>query len=216
MPDVDTLLSEYIADHSSGGKADPRDYLAQVEGADRRELEALIDAYLLRSPGKAWDPKAYAGSRAEAMAERISADWGDESVAESWRELLPALRNRAELLRRQLVERLAAGIGHPEQTARVEAYYHQMENGKLPAEGVSDRVLDTLGEILGESAERLRAAGRIAIAGQADAGKAIAFARKAVQDPAYGDHTETVPGQASPAESDPEAAAVDELFTGGP
>ena len=51
MTDVDTLFSEYREAHRSGGEADPRPSSSEVEGTDRAELAALIDAYLARSPG---------------------------------------------------------------------------------------------------------------------------------------------------------------------
>ena len=59
-----------------------------------------------------------------------------------------------------MVARLAAALGFPDREAKVARYYHAMEQGTLPADGVSDRVLEALGRIVGESAEALRAAGR--------------------------------------------------------
>src|SRR3954454_13632219 len=51
MSDVEQVLREYIREHRAGGDADPREYLTRLdEGADRLELEALIDAYLERAP----------------------------------------------------------------------------------------------------------------------------------------------------------------------
>ena len=67
MPYVDQLLKQYIAEHRAGGEADPRGYLEQLEGRDRAELEALIDAYLVDSPGQRWDEDAYSGSPAERV-----------------------------------------------------------------------------------------------------------------------------------------------------
>ena len=53
MPDdVQKLLSEYIAEHRAGGEADPIAYLDRADDADRPELTELIDAYLVRSPGR--------------------------------------------------------------------------------------------------------------------------------------------------------------------
>ncbi len=117
MPDVEQLFHDYVAEHRGGGDADPRSYLSQVEGLDRSELAALIDTYLARSPGKSWDAKQFAGSDAERVSQQIAAGWDleaeGETAAQGWRELLPALRNRAQVMRRELVERLAQGIGHP-------------------------------------------------------------------------------------------------------
>ena len=62
--------------------------------------------------------------------------------------------------RAELVSRLAAELGAGDREAKVAGYYHAMEQGTLPAAGVSDRVLEALGRIVGESAAALRAAGR--------------------------------------------------------
>lgn len=226
MADVEKLLRDYISEHRSGGEADPRSYLARAEGAERVELAALIDSYLSRSPGQAWDATAFEGSAAELARDRIAAEWelsSGEVAGQSWRELLPALRNRAQVMRREVVARLADGIGHPGAEVRVGAYYHQMETGKLPAEGVSNRVLTVLGEILGESAERLRAAGSIVVPGgetEAGAMDQVAYARTAVEDPRYtkpamADMSMEAGDFAEPL-ADPGEAEVDRLFTGGP
>lgn len=225
MPDVDKLLRDYVAEHRAGGEADPRGYLEQTSGTDRVELLARIDRYLAGAPGAAWDPGSYAGSAAEKLAGEIAAGWSldepGEEATEGWRELLPALRHRAKILRRAVIERLAAEIGHPGQTQRVAEYYHQMEHGTLPAEGVSDRVLEALARILGESAERLRRAGSVVTPGgdtQDQAMAKVAFARKAVKDSRFDAPAAplTDASRSEEAGSVADAAAVDELFTGGP
>jgi len=227
MPDAEQLFHDYVSEHRRGGDADPRSYLSQVEGLDRSELAALIDTYLARSPGKTWDARQFANSDAERVSQQIAADWDlegeGETVAQGWRELLPALRNRAQVMRRELVERLARGIGHPEDSKQVAAYYHQMELGQLPAEGVSNRVLAVLAEILGESAEKLRTAGSV-VSGETtrtDAMTQIAYARTAVQDSRYSVAPSPPPLvdlniSAGDAVQPPDSSEVDRLFTGGP
>ena len=61
-----------------------------------------------------------------------------------------------------------------------------MEQGLLPAQGVSDRVLDALGQIVGETAQALRDAGRaLTPPGEGrPAAPAAAFARRASAEPA--------------------------------
>lgn len=219
MTDVDNLFREYLAEHRAGGEADPRSFLARAEGADRLELAALIEAILERSPGREWDAVAFAGSPAARAAESVATEWDLEGEVEEasvgWRELLPALRNRVQVRRRDLVARLAEGIGAPGQEEKVAAYYHQMEHEQLPAAGVSNRVLEVLGGILGQSAETLRAAGRVVSGGAVEDTAMPAFSRKALEDPQYG-----APSAASPAEAERTRSAepdlVDELFTGGP
>jgi hypothetical protein len=213
MTDVDTLFSEYIKHHRDAGEANPTAYLERVDGGDRKELAALIDGYLARSPGKSWDPVAFEGSPAAKVTEAIAAKW------DNWE-----LRDRAKLKRAELVARLAEAIGAPGQEQKVAAYYHQMEIGALPSEGVSDRVLGALSALLSESAEKLRAAGSVISAGgdRQEVFDKVAFARTAIRDPAYADAGEVVrekadsPGQAAPAPGQAEDLdEVDRLFTGG-
>lgn len=236
MADVENLFREYVSAHRAAGEADPLPYLDQVEGSDRNELAALIDGYLARAPGRRWDAAAFAGSRAEFAADQVAGQWEleDEGVEslQSWRELLPALRTRAQVMRREVVERLASRIGHPDESDRIAVYYHQMELGQLPAEGVSNRVLSALAEIFGESAERLRVAGSIVGEGgasQAEAMRQVAFARTAANDPRYAQAEAAPAAGAAPADDeertdalleepviDAESDEVDRLFTGGP
>lgn len=217
MADVDTLFREYIAEHRAGGEADPRGYLARVEGDDRIELAALIDGYLQRAPGAAWDPEAFAGSPAERLAAELAAEWGlgeEAAEAHGWGELLPALRQRARILRSDLAARLAAALGAPDEVERVAGYYHEMETGTLPPEGVSNRVLEALGEILGESAERLRAAGRALSPGAEGDALELSYARTGRLDSRYAAAAAADEGTVEHDRSEPDR--LDELFTGGP
>jgi len=221
MSDVDRLFDEYRQAHRSGGDANPHPYLERLAGTDRAELAALIDGYLARAPGREWDAAAFADSRAKELTDRIAGGWGEpepQAESEGWRELLPRLRNAAKIKRADLVARLAEAIGAPEQTEKVAAYYHQMETGKLPSEGVSDTVLDALGRIVGESAERIRRAGSVIGAGgdEGDVTTGVAFARKAVHDPTYVDASQATSVEAVVASAGDEDDTVDQLFTGGP
>lgn len=219
MADVEKLLSEYIAEHGAGGKADPLEYLNRVEGTDRAELEALIEGFLERSPGREWDAASYAGSSAERAAESVSRSL--EGVSGWWPAVLPRMRSRARLTREEVVRRLAAALGAGEKEPKVAAYYHQMEQGTLPSDGVSQRVLAVLSEIYGSSAERLRDLGRnVAAGGMASpvAGAAApAMMRKAIPDDRY---VEADSDEASDeSRREPVAPAqrdeIDEFFTGG-
>jgi hypothetical protein len=157
MTDVEQLLTEYIAQHQSQGDADPSSFLARVSPGDRMELATLIDGYLARAPRRAFDADAFRGSSAERTTDELERTLTGQ--AGTWPVLLPRLRDRAGLKRSELVERLAAALGAGDKAPKVAAYYHQMEQGTLPAAGVSERVLAALGEIVGEGVDRLRAAG---------------------------------------------------------
>lgn len=211
MTDVETLLKQFIAEYESGAEADPRAYLDRApQDADRQELGALIDAYLMRAPRRPWDREAYERSRAPQVVEALSQSL--QGASGLWPSVLPRLRERARLKRSELVAELAARLGAQSKRTKVERYYHQMEQGLLPSPGVSDDVLEALGQIVGESREALRRAGQAF--GQGPAGAVAeqrAFART------------TGPMGAPPSPGpEPEAAEpagewdeVDRLFRGG-
>ncbi|MGO9960918.1 MAG: hypothetical protein ACLP50_33905 [Solirubrobacteraceae bacterium] len=209
MTDVDRLLADYIAEHRAGGEADPRAYLSRASPAERTELAALIDAYLAHAPRQPFDQAAFRGSGAERTVDELERAIAGQ--AGLWPALLPRLRDRAGLKRSTLVERLATALGASDQQDKVAGYYHEMEQGLLPAQGVSDRVLEALGQIVGETARMLREAGRaLTPPGQGPpAAPTPAFARRAFAEAA---------GATSPeAALEPEGEwdQVDQLFRGG-
>ena len=205
---VQRLLEEFIAEDRAGGVADPAAYLARVSGAERAELEALLDAYLARAPRRTFDRAAFASSGASArVVEALDRSLG---VSGTWPALLPRLRDRAQLRRADVVARLARALDVGDREARVAAYYHAMEQGTLPASGVSDRVLEALARIVGSSAGALRAAGA-SMTGVAPGAPGEAFARVATPPPELAAAAHEVP----PAPA-PERDEVDELFTSGP
>jgi hypothetical protein len=221
MADVQELLEAFIAEDRGPAPADPLAYLAKADGADRAELELLIDAYLQRAPRRAvsldgtGQPPSPAARTALERLERVYTGASGE-----WPVLLPQLREEAQIPRRELVARLAHQLDVADHTDQVRHYYHEMEHGLLPAAGVSDRVLAALGRLLGRSAQALRDAGRAVAPLQRPSAHASAptFARtatpdasKAVEQP--GDTT----APAEPRRTDEAVnALVDELFTGGP
>lgn len=209
MSDVERLFSQYIAEHRAGGDADPNEYLARASPAQRRELSALIDAYLVRAPRQPFDETAFRGSGAERTVDEL--ERAIVGQAGLWPALLPRLRDRAGLKRSELVERLANALGFGERRDKVAGYYHEMEQGLLPARGVSDRVLEALGQIVGETAEALREAGQSLRAAPPPIPPAApaAFARRAYTDAEASG--EPVAAQGIPAG---EWDEVDELFRG--
>jgi hypothetical protein len=209
MADVERLLSAYIAEHRAGGDADPRRYLEQAEGLDRAELEALIDAYLQRAPGREWDPEAFQGSSAQVLADRLARTVAGQ--AGMWPVLLPRLRERAQVMRADIATRLAEALGVAGKAEKVEAYYHEMEQGLLRAEGVDRKVTDRLAEILGTSAELLRRSGQAPGEAAAPGEPGAVFARRARGEPAEGAAAAPERIEAADAEWD----EVDRLFRGG-
>lgn len=184
MSDVERLLQAFIREDREGGEADPLAYLAQVQGADRAELEALIDGYLARAPRRPFDREAFEASGAREVAEEVGRSLG--GVSGEWPALLPRLRHRAGLRRAEVVARLAGELGASEQQrGKIARYYHRMERGTLPADGVSDRVLQALATVVGTTAEALREAGRRAGGAATPDAAGSAFARVGAPDPEH-------------------------------
>jgi hypothetical protein len=208
MADVEKLLHEFIAEDRAGGTADPLAYLDRVEGTDRVELEVLIDGYLARAPRRAFDQEAFDLSPARALAGEVGRALGGASG--TWPALLPRLRHRAQLRRADVVERLAAEleVSDDARAAKVARYYHEMEHGTLPAAGVSDRVLQALGRVVGVTAQRLRDAGRSAGGVAPGAAGKVAFARVASPDRQYVEAA----APSAPAAEEPRDE-IDALFT---
>lgn len=205
MAEVERLLREFATAFEASGEANPRDFTEQLEGTDRAELEALIDAYLDRAPPRGWDASGFNQSNASQLADHLHASITGRSGL--WPSLLPRLRDRARLKRSEVVERLARELGHPDATEKIAGYYHEMESGLLPSEGVSDKVLDALAGILDWAGERLRAAGRPFREGGAADGEAV-FARA---KPA-----EVMEMRLPEVEPEPKARdEIDELFRSG-
>jgi hypothetical protein len=209
MSDVDRLLADYIAEHRAGGEADPRAHLSRASPAERTELAALIDTYLAYAPREPFNQAIFRGSSAERTVDEL--ERAIAGPAGLWPAVLPRLRDRAGLKRSELVERLAAALGVSGREDKVADYYHQMEQGRLPAQGVSDRVLEALGRLVGESVQTLRDAGRaLTPAGQGPAAAAApAFARRAYGEPGAQE------AAGAPAPPPAEWDEVDQLFRGG-
>lgn len=209
MSEADRLLNEFKAAFDAGRELDLDELLARAPEPERQELGERIDSYLMSAPRRAWDADAYAASSARQSVERV---WESlEGVSGAWPELLPRLRKAARIKRAELTRRLAERLGVPDGEAKVAAYYHDMEHGRLPAAGVSARVVEALAAIVGADVELIRRAGRATAA--PDAGGAALFTRTAQPGEEYGEEAAPGPADADRAETGPDE--VDELFTGG-
>lgn len=212
MADLERLFTEFVEAHLAGRDPDPWEYIDRLEGADREELEELIDAYYVDAPPRPWDPEAFRGSAAERLTEEL--DRSFRGGAGLWPAILPRLRNRARLRRSELVQGLAEALGVGDRAERVGDYYHQMEQGLLRSEGVSDRVLGALGELVGASAEALRRAGRPLAEGPPGPETDEVFARTGRPEPEQGAIGAGEAGEPR-APDRSQWDEVDELFRGG-
>ena len=202
MSHVDDLFERYKAAFAAGEGRDPQPFLDEVDGGDRRELAALIDGFLASGARPSFTPEAFAAAQASPLAQRVMG-----SLTDTWPVLLPQARDRAGILRSDVVTRLAEALGVGTRRDKVERYYHQMERGLLEPAGVSERVLRALGEIVGVSVERLRLAAR-AVPPPPPA-SAPTFARLASRS------RMAAPAAAEASMEPPEWDEVDELFRGG-
>jgi hypothetical protein len=210
MADLDRLLDELAADYEAGREVDPAALLDRADPDQRQELAARIDSYLMTAPPRRWDPEAYEGSLAQQAVDRVY----ESIVAESgtWRELLPTLRDQAQIRRADLVSRLAAALGFTAapQVEKVGGYYNRMEHGQLRPAGVSARVIDALAEILGTEPGRIRAAG----GGAEPEGEGLAFARTAFPNAEFADTDMDAPVERRAAD-EPGRDEIDALFLDG-
>lgn len=210
MADVENLFRSYVARHRAGEDPSERDFLSRAEGVDRDELAAMIDGYLARAPRRAWDASEFEASGAAPFVHSVARSL--QGSAGLWPTLLPRLRARIRIPRQDLVGELANRLGVTTRQDKVERYYHQMEQGLLPSDGVSDSVLEALGAILGESREALRCAGQSLGPEGGAGGTDPVFARTAVDSVLESDVAEGAP---APGSADEEWDEIDRLFRGG-
>jgi hypothetical protein len=209
MAQVDELLREYKQAHRAGS-GDPRPFLSRAPAADRAVLAALIEGYLENTPRREFDREEFLESAAAPVAEGVQRSLA--GAGGLWPALLPRLRAQARVKRADLVRELAARLGAESQQAKVAGYYHEMEQGLLPAEGVSDTVLEALGKIVGVAAESLRKAGSLPAPGPPRMDEAAVFTRTARAAP----DTASAPPVAAQTADDgtQEWDEIDRLFRG--
>jgi hypothetical protein len=202
MAALDDLFGEYRAAYREGD-LDPNPFLERASGADRARLAAMIDAFLVRAPRRAVESTSLSDSAAGAAVEHAHRSL--TRVGGTWPSLLPSLRNRIKLQRSELVRQLAVRLGAQSKEEKVGLYYHQMEQGLLPAAGVSEKVLEALGAIVGVPASSIREAGAMSSPAPASQPAGEVFARARSGEPSADE---------SPAQGD-EPDEVDRLFLGG-
>jgi len=128
---------------------------------------------------------------------------------------LVKLRNEHQITRADLVTRLADSLGVSAAREKVAFYYHRLERGLLPADGVSLSVWEALAQLLDTSADALRRAGAT-MRPPPTQGAASAYARTAAPPPPEFAITQTSEeSTVSDTERTEEPDEVDRLFTGG-
>jgi hypothetical protein len=212
MTDVDRLLRDYIERYESGGSVDPSDLMEELADQDRRKLAVLIEGYLEHvARPQDWEAEAFKGSVADRAMQRVEDAWTQAAVEQA--SELVRLRNERHITREDLVTRLADALGVSGARAKVASYYHRLERGLLPTDGVSGRVWDTLAGLLGTTSDSLREAA--SSTGPADEVTGAAYARLATSDREYDETDAAAEGMASSGALPEEPDEVDRLFTGG-
>ena len=149
----DRVLSQFIDAWNAGLRPDVDAYLERVPAEERPELAEALSSFLT------WAPAPDSGG---AALDAIAAEPAVVAATSPalWPALLPPLRRRAALSTRELAARVVELLRLPAgSTAKTERYLARMEAGELEPAGVSRRLLEGLGRILGIPAAELEAAG---------------------------------------------------------
>lgn len=205
----DRVLSQFIDAWNAGLRPDVDAYLERVPAEERPELAEALSSFLTWAPAP-----HYSGAALDAIAAEPAVVAA--TSADLWPALLPPLRRRAALSTRELAARVVELLRLPAgSAAKTEGYLARMEAGELEPAGVSRRLLEGLGRILGIPAGELEAAGDLS-------------ALRASPPPAAPARFRAVPGAADAVREDLEILAdalsaapaddwdeVDVLFRGG-
>jgi len=215
MSDWGDLFERFKRDFDSGAAASALPYLDEAAAEDRQVLFEAIDRYLeMETTRRRWDEEAFMQSPARKVVERVERAMVGSSG--EWPILLPELRLQAKVKRSEVVDRLADSLQVEAEGDRekVADYYHQMESGLLPWQGVSASVIDSLASIFGVTADLLRRSATRG-GGMASPGTEVAMARVGAPDPDYagGRRVGAAGAEASIPES--EWDEVDRLFRSG-
>jgi hypothetical protein len=199
MTGVERLLAEYRKQYQALGKVDPQPFLAQVEGVNRVELAALIDGFLAQASEPPFDAAAFARFQADdaraALVERVLDD-----------ATLQDLIGRSRIKRSEFVRQLSIKLRLSGRETQVRRRLRDIENGDAPVERVRPAVWSAVGELLGESADRVRRAAENARSVGAAGTPWVAYARVGQDVRRVGD---------SPIEPDQTELAADSVFFEG-
>jgi hypothetical protein len=207
MTDAQRLLAEYIAEHRSGGDPDPGGYVARASPTERSELVVLIDATLRARRGNHSISAATAAPPRSARSRTSIAHSADSQGC--GRRCCPSFATEPGSNAASSSSASPPPLASAKRRARSRATTTRW-NRTAPCLGVSDRVLEALGQIIGETAEALREAGLSPRSRETGTEAArAAFARRAYPESPAG----PPPAAATRGEA-PEWDEVDQLFRG--
>jgi len=213
--ETDSVIRErferYVEAYRSG-HGDPDPAMEGLGEGERLRLGRMIDEYLESAPRPDIALSSPDDPEIQEIVTAIVPLLDGRSGGLS--RLLVKRRHELELSQGEVIESLAAEFEASEpETGKIDAYYHDLEWGSLPAAGLTDRLLDSLAKILRTTRGNLREAGRALGPGRAGTTGPV-FARNA------GEIGEAAgPGMTSPAGYGRRASSppdrIDDLFTGG-
>lgn len=181
-PTVNERFDRYVESFRRG-EADPDPVMAGLGVEARRQLGRKIDEFLETGPVPDPGMSSPASPEIAGLAARIVPQLDGRSGGLS--RMLTGRRQELGLSFETVVEDLAKELdATDEETEKIDAYYHDLEWGSLPAAGLADRLLDLLAKKLETTRAALREAGRALGPGRA-ASTGPVFARK-VDDLAQG------------------------------
>lgn len=159
---TDQLFSDFVDAWNAGRRPQVRTYLERAaDDASREALAEQLDTFLDVAPTPDYSDAARAEIRASPMLARVLAAADQEGGL--WPQLLPELRASRRLSLAELAARVRARFSLPEaEQERTAELLGRMETGELEPAGVSRRLLDALGDLLGVSPARLAEAGSFA------------------------------------------------------
>jgi hypothetical protein len=195
------------------GRGDPKPFLSRFEGSERRELDLLIEAFIATGPVSDPDP---ADPRVAAITGQVLAEL--EAPAGGLASMLAGLRQRAKLTQEAVVRAIAESLGaSPAETEKIDAYYHRLEWGSLPPDGLSRDLFGILAGVLRVKPGQLEKAASV---GGAPAGSPGLIFARADEEVELSDDASVARREISPlSESGEERGSgpdrIDELFTGG-
>lgn len=208
---TDLLLSEFIDAWNAGRRPLVAEFLERAAPTEREELAARIEDWLVVAPTPRYQEHALADIRREPALVGALAEI--HAAPGLWPDLLPRLRERLGLKRREVAARITSAFTLKGQEERAERYLERMEHGDLDATLVSRRLLDALGSVLGISGHDLARAGALHPAAPTPRRALFRAGREPGQ--LFEEDLEAL-SRAATAPAPPPMDELDRLFVGGP
>lgn len=211
--DITERFERYVAAFRRG-EGDPGPAMSGLDREGRERLGRRIEEFLETGPVP--DPEFVNPDdpRVQKVVAGILPQLDGRAGGLS--RLLARQRHRLGLTQESVVDSLADDLDATEdEKPKIEAYYHDLEWGSLPAAGLADRLLDSLAAALHTTRDALREAGHALGPGRA-ASTGPVYART-VDEVGHAD--DLVAADIGPDVLEMRSASppdrIDELFTGG-